>query len=113
MRSFRSDWCEKYDWLHYNVEKDAAFCHLCMRAEAERKFLASTKREPTFIKTGFTYWKEGTAAFKKHEASSCHREAMQSLVILPSQVQGDVLELLNSDHEKEKRLNRLRYFGKF
>ena len=29
-RSFRAAWCEKYDWLHYNVNADAAFCYLCM-----------------------------------------------------------------------------------
>ena len=24
-QSFRADWCEKYEWLHYDAEKDAAF----------------------------------------------------------------------------------------
>ena len=32
-RSFRAAWSEKYDWLHYDVSADAAFCYLCMRAE--------------------------------------------------------------------------------
>ena len=39
-RAFRAAWCEKYDWLHYDVSADAAFCYLCMRAEHEKKFLA-------------------------------------------------------------------------
>ena len=39
-RSFRADWCEKYDWLHYDRVADAAFCHLCMTAERKNKFLA-------------------------------------------------------------------------
>ena len=44
-RSFRAEWCDMFSWLHYDVDKDAAFCFLCMRCEAENKFLASTKRE--------------------------------------------------------------------
>ena len=39
-RSFRADWCEKYDWLRYDRVADAAFCHLCVTAEREKKFLA-------------------------------------------------------------------------
>ena len=48
-RSFRSEWCVSYTWLHYDATSDAAFCHLCMTAEFEKKFLASTKRDPAFI----------------------------------------------------------------
>ena len=74
-RSFRAEWCETFSWLHYAVDIDAAFCYLCMRCEAEKKFLASTKRDQAFISKGFTYWKEGPTAFKKHQGSDCHREA--------------------------------------
>ena len=48
-RSFRAEWCEKHSWLHYDASTDAAFCHLCMMTEVEKKFKASTKRELTFI----------------------------------------------------------------
>ena len=51
-RFFRADWCDKYPWLHYDVQKDVAFCHLCMTAEHENKFLSSTKRDPAFISKG-------------------------------------------------------------
>ena len=57
-RSFRGEWCDTYHWLHYDVSSDSAFCHVCMVAEFEKKFLASTKRDPAFINAGFTYWKE-------------------------------------------------------
>ena len=85
-RSFRSEWCTKYPWLHYDVEKDAAFCYLCMRATQEGKFLTSSKRDPAFLKRGFTYWKEATVAFKKHQASDCHREANEVIMLLPKTV---------------------------
>ena len=42
-RSFRTEWCVTYCWLHYDVSKDSAFCHVCMTAEFEKKFLASIK----------------------------------------------------------------------
>ena len=73
-RSFRAEWCQTYKWLHYDVDKDAAFCYLCMQAEHEMKFLASRKREPAFFSTGYTYWKEATTAFEKHQLSVTHRE---------------------------------------
>ena len=105
-RSFRAAWCEKYDWLHYDVSADAAFCYLCMQAEHQKKFLASKKREPAFITKGFTYWKEATTAFNQHQLSATHLEAVESLVLLPSQIQGDIGEILSHEHEEEKGTNR-------
>jgi len=43
---FRADWCMKYDWLHYDISKDAAFCYLRTQADHQNKFLSSKKREP-------------------------------------------------------------------
>jgi len=43
---FRADWCVKYDWLHYDISKDVAFCYLCIQADHQNKFLSSKKREP-------------------------------------------------------------------
>ena len=105
-RSFRAEWCEKYPWLHYDVKGDAALCHLCMRADHEGKFLASTKWDAAFLGRGFTYWKEATSAFQKHQSSQCHREANEALIRIPKQVCGDVGELLNREHQEEKATNR-------
>ena len=104
-RSFRAEWCDAFNWLHYDVDKDAAFCYLCMRCEAEKKFLASTKREPAFIHKGFTYWKEGPKSFKTHQGSDCHREAVDALVVLPRCTK-DVGELQSAEHQAEKARNR-------
>jgi len=67
--SFHAERCQQFEWLHYDVGADAAFCYLCKKCEQEKKFLASAKREPAFISRGFTYWKEGTSAFKKYAAT--------------------------------------------
>ena len=105
-RSFRAEWCEKFDWLHYDVDSDSAFCHLCKSAEAQNKLLASTKKDPAFISRGFTYWKEATTAFQKHQCSQCHQESIEALIHLPQQIQGDIGELLNHEHQAEKANNR-------
>ena len=55
-----------------------------MKCERMKKFLASTKREPGCISRGFTCRKEGMSAVKKHASSDCHREAVQTLIVLPS-----------------------------
>ena len=54
-----------------------------MRAVSEGKLLTSTKRDPAFISSGYTYWKEATTAFKRHQASAYHREANKALIMLP------------------------------
>ena len=106
-RSFCSEWCASYTWLHYDATSDAAFCHLCMTAEFEKKFLASTKRDPAFISAGFMYWKEAIAAFKIHMDSACHREAVEAIEILPRQViNKDIGELWDTSISKEKPANR-------
>lgn len=104
-RSFRVEWCEEFDWLHYDVSKDAAFCYLCMRCEHEKKFLQSTKRDLAFISRGFTFWKEGPKAFKKHQVSECHREAVDTLIVLPRSTT-DIAEQMSAQHKAEKAFNR-------
>ena len=81
-RSLQAEWCQQNNWLHYDVGKDAAICYLCIKCEHEKKFLSSTKREPGFISKGYTYWKAATTAFKKHQTSDCHREAVEALLVL-------------------------------
>ena len=100
-RSFRAEWCQRFEWLHYDVGKDGAFCYLCMKCQLEKKFLASTKRDPAFISRGFTYWKEGTSSFKKHTTIECHREAVEALIVLPQRCK-DIGELQSAEHAAEK-----------
>ena len=33
---------------------------------------------------GYSNWKDATVAFKKHEESSCHREAIEVIITLPA-----------------------------
>ena len=74
-----------------------------MKTDHERKFLASTKRDQAFLSRGFTYWKEATTAFKKHQESECHREAIQAMLSPPKHTIG---ELISKEHKKEQEMNR-------
>ena len=56
LRSFNMNWYNHFLWLHYNEEKDAAFCFTCMTADR-------TKLRTT---TGYTNWKKGQDGLKKH-----------------------------------------------
>ena len=76
-----------------------------MKCEHEKKFFSSKKREPTFISKGYTYWKEATTAFKKHQTIDCHREAVEMLLVLP-QCTKDIAELQSTEHAAQKTLNR-------
>ena len=68
----------------------------------QNKLLASTKKDPAFITKDFTYWKDATTAFQKHQGSKCHQEATEALILLPRQIQGDIGEMLNHEHQAEK-----------
>ena len=79
LRSFRAEWCDKYKWLHYEaVSLDSTFCHACMVAEFEKKFLASTKRDTAFTSTEFV---EGNEHGLKYFGKSGKIQVTQSCVL--------------------------------
>ena len=42
-RSFRADWCDKHKWLHYDAEKDAAFCYVLGLTMIESFYLVQNR----------------------------------------------------------------------
>jgi len=52
------------------------------------------------------YCKEATTVFSKHQASACHREAHEALIMLPQQIHDDIGELLSQKHSDQKVKNR-------
>ena len=69
-RSFRSVWCISFPWLHYNVDKRTALCHICIKASYEGKFLTGS----AFITRRLLIGRR-LSAFKKHQSGDCHRDA--------------------------------------
>ena len=78
-RCFVSGWYDKWEWLKYSVNKNAAFCYPC------RKFSFShagqgTRKDDTFTKKGYTNWKHATEknkGFYKHADSLDHIDCMK------------------------------------
>ena len=48
-RSCQAQWFVDYPFLHYDVNKDAIFCHVCIKAVAQKKILASTRPDAAFV----------------------------------------------------------------
>ena len=62
--------------------------------------------ESSFLFTGFKNWKDGTVAFKDHQASlAAHKTALQLVIDIPSSY-ADVGEMLSSEYAQEKRINK-------
>ena len=63
-RSFQAHWLDKFDWLEYSVEKEAAFCFYCYLFKKPSH--ACRLGNDVFTKDGYTRWKTGLDNFKKH-----------------------------------------------
>lgn len=73
-RSFRHQWYEKYSWLEYSVDKDAAFCFVCRNFS----LVKGSQSSSTFTTTGFNDWSKALArnrGFDKHSMSLDHKGA--------------------------------------
>jgi len=79
--AFKPTWFDRWNWLHYDESaSDAAFCHVCAKAEEEGK-LKSNLKDSAFIQRGFCNWKDATEGFRRHEGSKCHQDALQVMVV--------------------------------
>lgn len=100
VRSCKAEYFRTWPWLTYDVEKDAVFCYLCIKLLQGKK-MAPKRADPFFVQRGLSYWKDATIAFKKHESSDCHKEAVEVSIVVPC-VCPDVGEMLSSGHSKAK-----------
>ena len=65
--SFQASWFKKHTWLHYDEERDVAFCHTCIRAYKEKKITWNAGNlDPAFISSGYYNWKDASVKLKKH-----------------------------------------------
>ena len=103
-RCFQKQWYGTYSWLDYDETDDVVYCHVCRLADSHNKLNVPLK-EPTFTKTGFSNWKDATFKFRNHEKSTCHKIAVDNMIVLPHTTM-DVGEMLAKEHEVEKRCNR-------
>ena len=81
------------------------FCHVCAKLLQSGRLVQNKKADPSFITKGFSYWKDATIALKKHASSNCHKETVDSLIVMPSTCP-DVTEMLSSQLAVQKKDNR-------
>ena len=100
-RSFQPQWFNRWPWIHYDENSDAAFCFLCVKAYYQKKLDNCSSLETTYISTGYTNWKDASVRFNKHENSRCHKDAVLKTVTIPASCK-DIGEVLSSQLAKEK-----------
>ncbi len=100
-RSFQPQWFGRWPWLHYDEDRDLAFCFVCIAAYKKNHLHSISCLEQTFISTGFLNWKDAIAKFNKHEHSQCHKESVLKTITLPATT-SDVSEMLASQIKVER-----------
>ena len=75
----------------YTLDTDLPFCHLCMTAVHEAKWLSSTKKARPSLpyQVSFAYRKEATAVWKKYEAiiiANVTRKQMKLSICFPNKL---------------------------
>ena len=103
-RSFQAKWFDKFPWLHWDDRTESCFCHLCLKASQAGLLLTNTA-ESAFISTGFQNWKEAMRVMGRNEASGCHKEAVEKLIVLPATTT-PVEEMLSSQLSRERKAAR-------
>lgn len=73
-RSLQASWFDRFKWLQYDEDMDAAFCHVCAKAEDSGRLSSFMWRDAAFLTKGFTNWKDATMCFSRHEACDGHKE---------------------------------------
>ena len=78
-RSFSSKWHKEFPWLHYNLDKDAAFCSTCMSAEKKGLKTIYHNKNEAFITRSYRNWRHAAEHFRVHEESDCHKDYVNQL----------------------------------
>ena len=99
-RSFQRQWFNRWSWLHYDEDRDLAFCFTCVSAYRNNQLQSAHCLDQGFISTGFSNWKDATAKFAKRERSQCHKDSVLKTITLPATT-SDVGEMLSSQLTRE------------
>ena len=103
--AFQLDCSRRYPWLHYSVEKDAAFCFYCCKYLETHDI--SERVEPAYTVTGFHNWKralESKKGFAKHQSSGLHKKAKDE--VHPKMSNLDLPEMMSSNFKNERKNNQ-------
>ena len=114
--SFQENWFDLYNWLHYDEEKDATFCYVCMQA-MESEILVIPSKDNVFITKGVWSWKKALyivknkpGAFEKHSQSDSHKSAVERQKTPLSKTYGKILKMVSKSLPQMNRKRTKKYF---
>lgn len=68
--SFKPEWFNTWNWLHYNPKKDAVFCYVCLIAHRDGVLQSSYPSK--LYTTGFRNWRISISTFNNHKVGRWH-----------------------------------------
>lgn len=87
-----------------------AFCYICVTQNAKGNLKCERNIEPAFITKGYSVCKKALEKFKNHEASECHKVALEQEITIPK-TNSDIIDVSNKAAKKTRAENRS-CFGK-
>ena len=113
--SFQENWFDLYNWLHYDEEKDAAFCHVCMQA-MESEILVIPSKD-VFITKEVRSWKKALyieknkpGVFEKHSQSDSHKSAVERQKTPLSKTYGKIPKMVSKSLPQMNRKRTKKYY---
>ena len=108
-RSYQRSWKAKHPWLSYDASLDRVVCSTCVAAEKQGLLASASRKEQTYITTGYHDWKHALANFARHEMTSCHQLAMQQLAAVQMENPTTLMACTGKAKEQEEARHALRY----
>uniref|UniRef100_A0A7N0V9K9 TTF-type domain-containing protein n=1 Tax=Kalanchoe fedtschenkoi TaxID=63787 RepID=A0A7N0V9K9_KALFE len=104
LRRFSSKWFDKYDWLEYSVEKDAAFCFICYLFKDKTSKVGGD----AFVNKGFSRWQK-PEVFVMHIGGngSAHNQAKEKYELFKNQ-KTSIMEFWNRQSSEVRKLYKSR-----
>ena len=93
-------WFNKFGWLNYDLEKDAARCFTCCKAVKDGRAVITGVIDRAFMVRGFTNWKDMTHSFSKHKSSKFNKVCSTALTC-----RVDIGDMLSQQCASQKREN--------
>ena len=104
-RSFKANWFNDFPWLHYVEESDSVICYVCAHQNKKGNLSNAKNKELTFIKGGYSNWKNAIARFQEHQKSNCHILACEHQVgVIASS--GNIIEMCSNAADTTMKQNR-------
>ena len=117
-RSFHENLFHLYNWLHYDEEKDAAFCHVFMQA-IESEILVTPWKADAFVTKRFRSWKKvlyieknKIGEIKTQNQSDSQKSAVERQIILVSKGYGKNMSKFSANEQRKNREILLKFLGK-